>query len=122
MLNQIDGYVLDKDILSDTREYGPSSCIFIPAWLNLFITDSGASRGEWPVGVSLYKPTERFLSQCRNQISGKRENLGYFDNPEMAHAAWKIRKIEIAKELKEEMDGIDYRIYPRITEIIENIK
>lgn len=122
MVNQVDGWQLDKDLMSDSREYSPETCIFVPAWLNLFTTDRGAARGAHPIGVSFHKGTGRFLAQCCNPITNKRIYLGYFNAPEEAHLAWLKRKLELAIELKPNMDSIDLRIYPRIVEIINNAK
>ncbi len=120
--NQVDGWQVDKDILSDTGVYSPETCLFVPAWLNTFTLDRGASRGEWPIGVYFHKDTGRFLAQCSNPIAKKRESLGYFHTPEAAHLAWRARKLELALELKPKMDEIDLRIYQQVVEIINNAK
>ena len=120
--NYADGFALDKDILSDDGVYSPETSIFIPAWLNLFTTDNGASRGAYPIGVSFHKGKGRFRALCSNPITKKREHLGYFDTPEAAHLAWRTRKLDLALELKPKMDEIDIRIYPRVIEIINNAK
>lgn len=122
MENQVDGWQLDKDILSDSREYSPETSLFVPRWLNSFIIDSGAARGAYPIGVDFHKDAGRFRALCRNTMSKKREHLGYFDTPEEAHMAWLNRKLELALELKPRMDSIDLRIYPRVIEIINNAK
>lgn len=120
--HQVDGFAIDKDVVGCGKLYSPENCIFIPQWINNFTTDSGASRGEWPIGVSFDKRDMRFRAHCRNPISGKLENPGYFSTPEAAHLAWRARKLEIAAELKPRMDEIDQRIYPRVIEIINNTK
>jgi hypothetical protein len=120
--NQADGFALDKDILSDDGVYSPDACLLVPQLLNNFITDCGATRGEWPIGVISHKKSGRFMSRCCNPKTGRLENLGYFNTPEEAHLAWKARKLELADELKPRMDSIDQRIYPRVVEIISNAK
>lgn len=120
--NQVDGWQVDKDILSDAGVYSHETCIFVPAWLNSFTLDSGSLRGVYPIGVAFHKGTGRFQAGCRNPMSKKREHLGYFDTPEAAHLAWRNRKLELAIELKPKMDEIDIRIYPRVVEIINNAK
>lgn len=88
---------LDKDILvPNNRIYREDRCIFISRELNNFLTDRASSRGEFPIGVSLAKRRGKFLSQCRNPFTNKRENLGYYASPEGAHAAWLKRKREHA--------------------------
>ena len=117
--NHLDGLNLDKDLLVvGNREYSHRSCIYIPQWLNKFTTDSGAARGELPIGVSLYKPTGKYKSECCNPITGKRHRLGYFTTPEAANSAWLKCKLELADQLKPDMDSIDKRIYHNVVTII----
>lgn len=92
-----EGKELDKDLLKvGNKLYSPDFCIFIPKKLNTFITDCGGNRGECPLGVSFHKGTGRFVVRCSNPFTGKRENLGYFDNPDEAHLVWKRRKHGLA--------------------------
>lgn len=114
-----DGH-LDKDLLVvGNREYSPWSCLYVPQWLNTFTTDSRASRGEFPIGVCLHKRTGRYRSQCHNPITGKDIELGYFTTPESAHDAWRRYKLELAEQLKPEMEAIDQRVYPNIVTIVK---
>lgn len=120
-LNFVDGWQIDKDLIVKGDVYSPESCVFVPQWLNSFTIDSGASRGDFPIGVSLEKRTGMFRSSCRNGL-GKQEFLGYFSCPEAAHNAWRDRKLEVAEDFKREMDDIDPRIYPRVVEIINSAR
>ena len=120
--NHIDGWHLDKDLLTDNKEYSANNCIYIPSWLNAFTIDSGASRGENPIGVSFSKSNNQFMSRCCNPISGKREYLGYFKSADDAYNAWRSRKLDIALRLKSQMDSIDTRIYHRVVDIITKSK
>lgn len=91
------GKCLDKDLLiPGNKIYSDNTCVFIGQSLNKFLTDSGASRGKWPIGVSLCKG--RFISHCRNPFTGH-EYLGSFDTPEEAHLKWKVKKHEHACKL-----------------------
>ena len=119
--NHVDGWQLDKDLLSDNRIYSPETCIFVPSWLNHFTIDCGAARGEWPIGVYFDRRRRKFESRCRHPF-GKKELRGRFSTPDEAHAAWLARKLEIAHELKHLMDDIDARIFPRVIEIISRSK
>ena len=120
--NYKEGWQLDKDLLvPGNREYSPDACIYIPGWLNNFTLDRGASRGELPVGVYLCKQTGKYKSQCCNPITGKQRNLGRFSTPKAAHEAWLKCKLELAAQLKPEMDAIDKRIYPNVVTIIKAI-
>lgn len=120
--NQVDGWQLDKDLLSDDEIYSPESCIFVPSWLNSFTVDAGARRGDLPIGVYYNKGKGRFCARCNNPKTKIRETLGYFKTPESAYLSWRGRKLEIAMELKREMDEIDSKIYARVVEIIMKAK
>ena len=117
-----DGH-MDKDLLVvGNREYSPWSCLYVPQWINTFTTDSGASRGEFPIGVCLHKQTGRYRSQCHNPITGKDHSIGYFTSPEEAHEAWLNYKLALADQLKPDMDTIDQRIYPNVVTIIKALR
>lgn len=115
--NQVDGWELDKDLLTYSREYGPKSCIYVPTWLNSFTIDCGGSRGDFPVGVSWRKASVKYEANCGHPF-GKPVYLGLFSSATVAHDAWLSCKLEIAAELKQKMDEIDRRIYPRVVDII----
>lgn len=113
-----DGH-MDKDLLVvGNREYSPWSCLYIPQWLNKFTIDSGAARGEFPIGVCLDRCCGKYKSECSNPITGKRHRLGYFATPEAAHEAWLKCKLELADQLKSDMDAIDQRIYHNVVTIV----
>ena len=120
LANYREDWQLDKDLLVvGNREYGPDACIYIPAWLNTFTIDRGASRGELPIGVSTYKPTGKYQSHCCNPITGKKLHIGRFTTPEEAHETWLNYKLSLAEQLKPEMDAIDQRIYPNVVTIVK---
>lgn len=113
--NWKEGYEIDKDILTDTKVYGPHNCIFVPRWLNLMA--SGKKNTGWKGGVRLYKGSY----QERIVENKKRLHLGCFKTEAEAYKVWLERKIKIAESCKEAMDAIDTRIFPRILEIINRI-
>ena len=102
--------------------YSPDGCLFVPAWLNTFILDARASRGEWPIGVCLDSESGKFMAQCRNPITRKNKKIGRFKDPLEAHEAWRARKLEIAGVLKCKMDDVNTSIYPCIVDIINGAK
>ena len=120
--HNVDGWDIDKDILTDSKTYSPQTCIFIPPWINTFTSDGAAKRGENPIGVCFHKRDGKFMARCCNPIVSKIDNLGYFDDKMDAHMAWMKRKLSIAFELKDSFDKVDCRIYPRIVEIIKRAK
>lgn len=120
--HQVDGWQLDKDLLTDSKTYSPSTCIFIPQWLNKFTTDHRNARGDSPIGASLHGQTGKYQSTCSNPITGRLEYLGLFKTQDEAHLVWLKRKLRIASDLKESIDAIDGRIYDRVISIITNLK
>lgn len=96
------GKELDKDLLvKGNKVYSPDTCVFVDKMTNMFTTDSGASRGEWPLGVTYHKGTGRLQAQCKNPFTKKNDYLGNFTWPSHAHLAWKRRKHELACQLAE---------------------
>ncbi|MEW7854748.1 hypothetical protein AB2M95_02470 [Pseudomonas chlororaphis] len=91
------GKHLDKDILfPGNKVYSSNACVFVTPEVNKFVIDSGATRGEWPVGVAWHKGREKFVAQCRDPLTGKHKFLGYFISPESAHEAWREYKHRVA--------------------------
>ena len=119
--NHVNGWHLDKDLLTDGGVYSPYACTYVPQWLNKFTTDRLAARGAFPVGVYYNKNTGKYIAQCSHPF-GRREYLGRFTTADEAHASWLARKLEIANELRHLMDDIDARIFPRVIEIISRAK
>ncbi len=95
-----EGNQLDKDLLvHGNKVYGPEQCVFVSRQVNMFMVESSANRGEWPIGVNWHKGKSKFQARCRNPFVKKKEHLGYFTCPNEAHQAWLKRKLEIAHEL-----------------------
>ena len=121
--NYRDGYELDKDLLViGNRVYSPENCIYVTPRINGFILNNSSRRGKHKIGVHWSKTTNKFTAQCNNVVTKKKEQLGQYTTEDAAHLAWLKRKLEIALELKPEMDAIDLRIYPNVVEIIKNMK
>ena len=92
------GKCLDKDIIvPGSKLYSPETCAFVLPATNLFVIACDASRGDYPIGVHLFKNTGEYRASCGNPFSGKREHLGLFSTPEEAHEAWRKRKHELAQ-------------------------
>ena len=107
---------LDKDLLKEgNKVYCPEYCLFVDGKINKFVTDSGAARGEYMIGVYWHKRHGKFVSQCNNPFIGKQEHLGYFTNELEAHLTWKKRKHELACLLADSELVSD----PRLTEALK---
>lgn len=121
--NHVDGWQIDKDILTASKVYGPDTCIYVPRWLNNFTEDHRGARGPYKIGVSWHAQAGAFLAGCSNPLSDRRSGyIGLFGTEEEAHQAWFKKKNEIALILKPKMDVIDKRIYPRVIQIIKELK
>lgn len=121
VLNSVDGYHLDKDlIIPNNKEYSPSSCVFIPHWLNTFLCDQKSNRGEYAVGVSYRKSRGKFAAECRDPIRKKGCTIGYFDSEIEANHAYVERKLHHLNLLADEIDKIDARIFGVAMQIIES--
>ena len=95
-----DGMHLDKDLLKEgNKAYSPETCVFISNKVNSFTIDRGSARGKYLIGCYWDKPTKKFMSNCRNPFTKKKEFLGYFDTELEAHLTWKKRKHELACQL-----------------------
>ena len=93
-----EGKCLDKDIIAPgSKLYSPETCAFVLKATNSFVLARDASRGEFPIGVSLFKPTGKYRARCNNPFTVEQEHLGYFLTPEEAHEAWRKRKHELAQ-------------------------
>lgn len=86
---------LDKDLLVlGNKIYSSNTCVFISKALNLFMLESGASKGHLPTGVS--SNGKGFRARCSNPFLKVQKYLGTFKTPEEAHQAWKQYKHELA--------------------------
>ena len=110
--NYVDGWQLDKDILvAGNKVYAPSTCLYVPGWLNSFVTERGRSRGDFPIGVSYDKTRRKYESKCNDPIAKKSVRLGRFDCPLEAHLSWVAYKMKLVHSIKDSLDEIDHRLY-----------
>lgn len=92
--NYVEGWCLDKDLICPgNKVYGPEHCRYVPPYLNLIVTDSAATRGEWPLGVTKQARGVAYQALCR--ADGKQIRLGSFDCPLSAHKAWQVKKADV---------------------------
>lgn len=100
---------LDKDILfKGNTVYSPEKCCYVDQLVNSFITDRGAVRGQFMLGVTWHKHRKCFVAQCANPFGvtpyEKRGYIGGFATEQEAHLAWKAKKREYAYILAEMQD------------------
>jgi len=98
--NYEDGLYLDKDLIAQgNKVYSNSTCVFVSREVNSTLTDHGAARGPWKLGVTYHKSKKRFGANY--SVLGKRIHIGYYKNEEDAHEDYKRAKYTYLKELAE---------------------
>lgn len=113
------GKELDKDLLvHGNKVYSTETCCFIPCYINCFLTESNAVRGNSPIGVCWDERSRKYRSRVSNPLSNRREHLGLFECPKDAYHAWLARKLEIAYEIASTES--DQRIAAAIVNRYEN--
>lgn len=82
-------------LADDSKVYSPATCVFIPQWLNKFMTSFKQKEGrELPTGGEI--------------------QIGYFPTIEEAREAYLRHKRTVLQELRPQLDAIDTRIYPNM--------
>jgi len=93
------GFHLDKDLrVGGNKVYGPDTCSFVPAPINSLLTDSAASRGSLPQGVS---PHIKGL-QSTLRVKGKNFLLGIYATTDQAFSVYKKAKEVNVRSMAEE--------------------
>jgi len=109
----VEGYrtELDKDILiKNNKYYSPETCCVVPSNINALFTKGNKQRGKYPIGVSYYKSTGKFVAHCCN---GKRQiHLSYCNTPNEAFAIYKEYKEKTIKKIADKYKkGIPSKLY-----------
>lgn len=106
-----EGFVLDKDILvKGNKIYSPQTCCFVPPHINGLLAMNNKQRGKLKLGVYLFYG--KYCAQCG--INRVQKRIGFFDNEDDAHEAYKKAKYdEIKRVATEALDkgDIDERVY-----------
>lgn len=108
---------LDKDILiKGNKIYSPETCVFVPERINKLFIKRDKTRGEYPIGLTYSKSSNKLLVQCSvfENGKGKIKYLGYFplNKPFQAFYAYKIFKENYIKQVADEYKGmIPQKIY-----------
>lgn len=107
---------LDKDLLfKGNKIYSEDTCCFVPQNINKLLIKCDSSRGEYPIGVHLYKLTSKFLARCNNG-KGVLKHLGYFGTPQEAFQVYKDFKEATIKRIAEDYkDRLDFQVYQALT-------
>lgn len=102
---------MDKDLLFvDNKTYSETTCVFVPNEINVFFTDSGKARGEYPLGVCFHKRDRKFVAQCN--VNSKPQHLGYFNTVQESFTVYKHFKENLCKQLALRWESeIDPRLF-----------
>ena len=117
-----EGWQLDKDLLiKGNKVYSEDFCVFIPSDINLLLTKSTASRGEYLIGIYWSKTHKAFKAQV-GKNKGGREYLGSFKTELEAYNAYKIAKESFVKEQASKFKSqIDPRAHEALMKYTVNI-
>ena len=114
---------LDKDLLiRGNKCYSEDVCVFVPNRVNNLVIKRNASRGDWPIGVSLDKATSKYKASCRNG-SGTVKTIGMYSSVQEAFRAYKSYKEALIKQVANEYkEQLDSRVYEALMnyEVNEN--
>lgn len=95
--NNVRNWHLEKDLLiKGNLIYSPDTCAYMPPYLNTLLTDSAATRGDYPLGVYRVNELKPYRSKC--WVGGKNKHLGLFQTPLGAHRVWQVAKIDCIKD------------------------
>ena len=102
---------LDKDILyKGNKIYSPENCCFIPYRINLLFTKSDKTRGEYPIGITYDKRSDKIMVQCNTHENNKSKkvHLGSFplNRPFQAFYAYKTFKENYIKQVADEYKNL----------------
>ena len=115
------GKQLDKDIIEpNNKVYGPETCMFVTASINVLLTDHQAKRGPWPQGVSSMKSHKKYVARLK--IKSKPTHLGSYSTPEEAHAAYCLAKADYIESFFPELKGEDPRLIPALQRHADNFR
>ncbi len=113
--HNIDGYVLDKDLLSKgNKTYSQDTCLFLPERINGLLINRALDRGMYPIGVIYRKDRKVSTFEAAMMVEGKRKHLGFYDCPQKAFLAYKKAKEAFIKEVAQDYfwrGEIDKRVY-----------
>ena len=100
---------LDKDILiKGNKVYSPTTCVFVPQFINKLFVKSQKIRGEFPIGVSYNKGNKKYRANLNVYKNGKStlKSLGCYNTPNEAFEVYKQAKENYIKEVADEYKDI----------------
>ena len=93
-----EGNHLDKDLkVKGNKVYSPDNCLFVSPLVNGIIHENKKTRGDYPLGVSFHKATNKFVVNI--SLNGVSQYLGLYHCSNDAETAYLKRKCEIVRTL-----------------------
>ena len=111
--DKINRWELDKDILvQGNKEYSPDTCCFVPQRINSLLTNTSASRGKYPVGVTFSKKSCSFRATCSG-LGRKYHKEGFLTAGEAFefYKEFKYKSIKETADIAFKEDLINEKIY-----------
>ena len=111
-----EGWHLDKDLLiKGNKVYSENTCVFLPLEINSLLLGNDKVRGNFPIGVSWHKASNKYCASV-NEFN-KQKHLGLFDNEIDAFRKYKQAKEYQIKNMAEIYKGL---VDPRAYEALMN--
>ena len=111
-----EGWHLDKDLLiKGNKIYSENTCVFLPLEINSLLSGNDKVRGNFPIGVSWHKASNKYSASV-NEFN-KQKHLGLFDNEIDAFRKYKQAKEYQIKNMAEIYKGL---VDPRVYEALMN--
>lgn len=116
--NYIEGYVLDKDLLSKGNKiYSPDNCCFIPSEINSIIAGYTNRNKDLPLGVQKCKKSKKYITSLT--LNYKSTHHGRYETIEEAsNAIIKVKNLHIKNMLILYKDNLNEKILNAIQNYI----
>lgn len=116
----LENYHIDKDILiPGNKHYNYDRCVFVPAALNTFFTDSSAIRGNLPQGVSLSSCGKYKVAIAKDE---KVHHLGVCGTVQAAAKLYRDEKKKLCKQWAKRCEDREFVVDPRVILALHNWK
>lgn len=115
-------FQLDKDILGNGKLYSPDTCVLIPSTLNSVLSHRKEIIKDLPLGVGWVESRIKYRAYIT--VQNKYKSLGYYEDPKLAHRAWKKAKCRNISRLLTDYEKQPYRdsrVIQRLVKVVDGI-